>query len=353
MELNKIQCGDCLELLRKMPDESINCCVTSPPYYALRDYGVPGQIGLEATPKEYISKMVQVFHEVLRVLKSDGTLWLNLGDCYCGSGSGQIDTGKRSYDGDDYGHKGQRTKVEGLKPKNLLLIPHRVAIALQDDGWYLRQDNVWFKPNAMPESVTDRTSRAHEYVFMLTKNEQYYYDAESIKEPCVTEEERPFGIIRDRLFDYDSKEAIIRGRKHDDPMMGGGGSGLRKIHDKQSKAGRRTYTGFNKRWDEKPTQMKNKRSVWTINTHPYLEAHFATFPPDLVETCIKPGCPVGGIVLDPFMGSGTTGEVALKLNRQFIGLELNPEYVKLANKRIFSGSATLDSFGEKKAAVEG
>ena len=259
--------GDCLESLKSLGDESVNCCVTSPPYWGLRDYGESDQLGLEETPEEYVANMVKVFSEVKRVLTKDGTLWLNLGDSYVG--------------------------------KSLVGIPWGVAFALQADGWHLRQDIIWHKPNAMPESVTDRCTKAHEYVFLLTKSSEYYYDHEAIKEKAKGMPE-----VRDKnkekyMADYPNRERFS--------------------------AGERVYG---------EDGMANKRSVWSVNTKPYKEAHFATFPPKLIRPCIQAGCPKGGIVLDPFGGSGTTAEVANGLGRDAILCELNPEYCELIEKRM-------------------
>jgi DNA modification methylase len=364
--------GDCRETLRTLPDASVNCCVTSPPYFGLRDYGHEGQIGLEQTPDDYVAEMVAVFREVRRVLREDGTLWLNLGDSYCG------------YKGENYCKNPKTSKLQsnnhipvanslgtpqtsGLKPKDIIGIPWRVAFALQADGWYLRQDIIWHKPNPMPESVTDRCTKAHEYIFLLTKSAKYYYDADAIKEPVKAD----WGT-RDREG----------GKYHEE------GTGLQP------------HTGL-----EKSYATANKRSVWTVCTRPYKEAHFATFPPKLIEPCIMAGCsskvcakcgapwervvestktfesgsgrsgnpingkqdltasstnstpdirkgPVvhtrtigweptcacnadykAGTVLDPFNGAGTTGLVAIQQGRQYIGCELNPEYAALSWER--------------------
>ncbi len=303
LELNKIYNMDCLEGLKQLDDNSINCCVTSPPYWGLRDYGVEGQLGLESTPEEYVSKMVEVFREVKRVLRDDGTLWLNLGDSYAGSWGGMSHDlkGKAKRAGTNT-RPPTSYKQQSLKPKDLVGIPWRVAFALQADSWYLRQDIIWYKPNAMPESVKDRCTKAHEYIFLLSKSSKYYYDAEAIKEPLA----RPEELLR-------KTPAVFGGRnKHD-------GYGTRK-HSGNEYVG--TYTG------------RNKRSVWTVSTKPFPEAHFAVFPPTLIEPCILAGCPEGGVVLDPFMGSGTTGMAAAMYQRNFIGFELNPEYCKMAEKRI-------------------
>lgn len=299
--------GDSLEVIKTLPDNAVNCCVTSPPYWGLRNYGVEGQLGLEKTPEEYVGKMVAVFREVRRVLKDDGTLWLNLGDSYSGSGK---DTW-----GSDEARENNRSRIKetyiptkdecplagnvpsGLKPKDLIGIPWRVAFALQADGWYLRQDIIWHKPNPMPESVTDRCTKAHEYVFLMSKSQQYYYDNEAIKERTLTKD----NSNRNRDI---TKLNNTPGRTK---MMG------LKTNDYDN---------------------RNKRSVWTVATKPFKEAHFAVFPPDLIKPMILAGCPTGGVVLDPFVGSGTTAIVARELGRRFIGIELNPEYADMASRRV-------------------
>ena len=295
--------GDCLSVLCTLPDESVNCCITSPPYWGLRDYGVDGQLGLEKTPEEYVARMVEVFREVRRVLKDDGTLWLNLGDSYVGGGRGGLgQCGVGSMEGGRY-ENGQRIglptgKIEGLKAKDLVGIPWMVAFALRSDGWYLRQDLIWAKPNPMPESVTDRCTKAHEYIFLLSKSAKYYYDADAIKEPAETEPHGPgwansMSDRNDRQVDNESN------------------------HREWAKDGKR-----------------NRRSVWTVTTQPFKEAHFATFPPKLIEPCVLAGCPEGGVILDPFFGAGTTGVVAKQNHRNYIGIELNPKYIEMAQKRI-------------------
>ena len=357
--------GDCIEGMRTLADESVHCVVTSPPYYGLRDYGtaswkggdaacdhveirntstsstldssvngiasaqtlikdnrqfkdicgkcgarrIDQQIGLEESPDAYVAKMVDVFREVHRILRNDGTLWLNLGDSYAGGGTiGRNDTDPESLarraekygtgqkEGSMVGAKGTRKPVATLKAKDLIGIPWRVAFALQADGWYLRQDIIWHKPNPMPESVTDRCTKAHEYIFLLSKSERYYYDNEAIKLPTLQD----WGTRDRSKYKYATDGTGI-----------GGHSGMDK-----------NYT------------TANRRSVWTVATKPYAEAHFAVYPPKLIEPCILAGCPVDGTVFDPFNGSGTTGYVALCNNRHYIGTELNPEYVALTDKRL-------------------
>lgn len=284
--------GESLEVLRTLPDNSVNCCVTSPPYWGLRDYGVDGQLGLEKTPEEYVANMVQLFREVRRVLTKDGTLWLNLGDSYAMSSmrgknslfNGAIDQSKQGIVGIN------KSIPIGLKPKDLVGIPWRVAFALQADGWYLRQDIIWHKPNPMPESVTDRCTKSHEYVFLLSKSAKYYFDSDAIKE---------------------NTESVCTRKRS---------SAFRQQNEKPDE----TLT----------TVGRNKRSVWTVTTKPFKGAHFATFPRDLIRPMIQAGCPVGGIVLDSFMGSGTTAIEAIYQDKRYIGIELNPKYCEIAAKRI-------------------
>lgn len=395
----KILQGDCLETLKTLPNESVQCCVTSPPYYGLRDYGVDGQIGLEETPEIYVNKLVEVFREVRRVLKDDGVVFLNLGDSYAGSGKGGQSEEKRSENWQPtYANKGM---TYGLKPKDLIGIPWMVAFALRADGWWLRQDIIWAKPNPMPESVTDRCTKSHEYIFLLTKSARYYYDAEAIKEPA----------------NYDGrKDELMHGAaKYNSAIVPG---------DQVQSMARDGHVRWNKNADG--LRVRNKRSVWTVTTKPYKEAHFATFPPDLIEPCIlagtsekgecpecgkawvrvvekeignsiscpkeqeahearggtgehkgtvgksggsrtdaksttigwQPQCecvetngfdplynmpysPVPQTVLDPFNGSGTAGEVSIKHHRNYIGCELNPDYIELTHKRLAEVQPTL------------
>ena len=354
-----LYCGDALEVLGALPDESVHCCVTSPPYWGLRDYGVPGQLGLESTPAEYVEKMVAIFREVRRVLRDDGTLWLNLGDSYHGSwgnsGSRPELDGKtlnqRPKDAEylprgGWDERRERPassyKIAGLKPKDLVGIPWRVAFALQADGWYLRQDIIWSKPNPMPESVRDRCTKAHEYIFLLAKSERYYFDAEAIAESSVT---------RDIRKPYAPGQVDYRGNGHD---RGGGKSRTTGKHSKQhpQSSGHRIVENVararaeGKDHDSPFGETRNKRSVWTVPTKGFAEAHFATFPPDLIEPCILAGCPEGGTVLDPFGGSGTVGLVADRHKRNAILIELNPEYAEMAERRI-RGDAPL--FAESAA----
>jgi len=319
MLMNKIINKDCTSGLKEIPEKTIQTCVTSPPYFGLRDYGVDGQLGLENTPDEYVQKMVEVFREVRRVLKDDGTLWLNLGDSYFSStkGSGGSNPDKsplQGYKGKENAQGGYSIKLSPgelpIKPKDLLGIPWRVAFALQADGWYLRQDIIWHKPNPMPESVTDRCTKSHEYIFLLSKSPNYYFDNESIKE-SVTESSK-----KRAQYGWNGRQSTgtIETARN--------GSGFQKL--------RETGASMSEMYGEK----RNKRSVWTVATKPYKEAHFAVFPDTLITPCILAGSKEGDIVLDPFMGSGTTAEVALRLGRQYLGFEINPEYVELAEKRL-------------------
>ena len=325
MRLNYIYEGDVIDHLLEFPDGSVQCVVTSPPFFNLRDYGQEGQIGLEKTPEEYVDKMVRVFGEIKRVLKDDGTVWLNLGDSYS-AGTMTKHTGEARKNRDMTAMSGIIRKYN--KPKNLIGIPWRVAFALQNDGWYLRQDIIWHKPNPMPESVKDRCTKAHEYIFLLSKSDKYYYDADAIRTPLKD------GAIR-RLLEknIDNQRGSITPSKSNGPMkavggkdwqshMAGGGSKIK---------GHKGY--FDKDGNPICGPTANRKSVWKINTQPYKEAHFAVFPPELPELCIKAGTKEGDIVLDPFFGSGTTGWVAQRLGRKWIGIELNPEYIEIAKKR--------------------
>jgi site-specific DNA-methyltransferase (adenine-specific) len=334
--------GDCLKKLSELESNSVNCCVTSPPYFGLRDYGEADQIGLESTPDDFVDKLMDVFREVKRVLRDDGTLWINLGDSYAAQRGGTkmpaetLAGGAGGYAVNGKGHRGRGTDNKpngmdsgtgrkagtghahrnaagiGLKHKDLIGIPWRVAFALQADGWYLRQDIIWHKPNPMPESVTDRCTKAHEYIFLLSKNERYFFDSEAIQEKA-TRAGKP------RVFGARDQVGTMRndiGRVFEDDGT------------------------------------RNKRSVWSVNVQPFRGAHFATFPPDLIMPCILAGCPEGGTVLDPFGGAGTTGLVANWHNRNAILCEINPSYAELAKKRIkdddpiFSDVETLGNWGQ-------
>lgn len=369
LDNNKLLQGDCLEVLKTLPDKSVDMCVTSPPYYGLRDYGtgewvggdpncphrrlskqsektitghaqdelkgnvgdaiyktvcplcgavrVDRQIGLEETPEEYIDKLVLVFREVKRVLKDEGTLWLNIGDSYWGSGSRGFDFTDRLSDRSllQQGSKGTIDlhnlpklvgNANGYKNKDMIGIPWMLAFALRADGWYLRQDIIWHKPNPMPESVKDRFTKSHEYVFLLSKKPKYYFDHEAVQEEAIWKDDRRCGQGH---IEYGGKR------------------------EKTDKYIQRSFVGI--------TEKRNKRDVWSVTTKAVKEAHFATFPEKLVEPCILAGSPVGGVVLDPFFGSGTTGIVANRLNRSYIGIELNEEYVDIAKKRNSDKQLTL------------
>lgn len=317
----RIIIGDCRQALRDLPDQSVNCCVTSPPYFGLRDYGADGQIGLEQTPDDFVAELVAVFREVKRVLRDDGTLWPNLGDSYARTGgtdrkvSATAQVGSTRNTLKQMSDRTTKAAAQGLKEKDLIGIPWRVAFALQADGWYLRQDIIWHKPNPMPESVTDRCTKAHEYIFLLSKSARYSFDSVAISEAAL----RPEGAGNKT---HKGATAYADG---DEKM--------------RTKAG---LTEIGQR------ETRNRRSVWSVPTQPFTGAHFATFPPDLIEPCIKAGCPEGGTVLDPFGGAGTTGLVADRLGRNAILCELNPAYADMARERIKSeagmfASARLDA----------
>lgn len=368
-----IHIGDCREVLKTLPAESVNCVVTSPPYFGLRDYGtgqwvggkadcehkpsttpakrglksstlaggkkstghqqrgfkqvclrcgagrVDSQIGLEPTPDDYVAQMVAVFREIHRVLRKDGVVWLNLGDSYAQTGG----TGTQGASGQRANRRHTQTrllnKMPGLKPKDLIGIPWRVALALQADGWYLRQDIIWHKPNPMPESVTDRCTKAHEYIFLLSKSQKYFYNADAIREP--------HNGVDDKRND---------------------GTGKKNFYSDQAKYNQADPERQRTKIDAVAFHPlgRNKRSVWSITTKPFADAHFAVFPLELILPCVMAGCPKDGVVLDPFTGSGTTGLAAKKLNRKFIGVELNPTYAAMAQKRIAKAEFQPDLFTE-------
>ena len=315
--MDKILFGDCRDIMRRWAADGVKVqtCVTSPPYFGLRDYGHEGQIGLEPTPEAYIAAMVEVFRCVREVLADDGTLWLNIADSYAGGGGFSPNSPSNQAGSKQTTHKGSirgTIKPQGeVKAKDLIGIPWMLAFALRADGWYLRQDIIWHKPNPMPESVRDRCTKAHEYIFLLSKSERYYFDSEAMKEPAVSE--KPAGNKRHKYVDaYTDGE----NEKH------------------RTKAGLLALTG--REW-----KKRNRRSVWAVATQPYSGAHFATFPPALIEPCILAGSRPGDIVLDPFMGSGTTAQVATKHGRRYLGCELNPQYEKLQTERIASVQPAL------------
>ena len=325
----KILQGNCIQKIKELDNNSIDCVVSSPPYFGLRDYGVDEQFGLEKTYQEYIANTVKVFETFKPKLKDTATIWWNVGDSYS-SGKRTSTTNQSLRGGKDYGVT--RTPVQnGIKEKDLLMIPNRVAIALQDAGWYIRSEIIWHKPNPMPESVRDRPTSCHEKIWLITKNKKYYYDHESIKEPITDTTairllqkniENQKGSLRGNGGMKSNGNMKAMGRKKFDKNMGGSGTSF--VDHSGYKKADGTYM-------INPT--RNKRNVWTITTKPFKDAHFATFPKDLIEPCIKAGCPENGIVLDPFGGAGTTGIVAKSLNRQSILIELNPEYIKIAKKR--------------------
>jgi len=351
---DRILNGDALEVLRTLPDQSVHCCVTSPPYWGLRDYGVDGQLGLEKTPEEYVARLVEIFREVRRVLRDDGTLWLNLGDSYGNPSAGRNDGDHRAD-----GHQGGMsfkavgtTKHTGnsVKPKDLVGIPWRVAFALQADGWWLRSDIIWAKPNPMPESVKDRPTRAHEYIFLLSKSgtvqfwthsdacldervfekpaPDYRWVHRTTREETATDPNNPDDWRRINLWrghDYYYDHEAIKERAVDP------GSWNRNPHSIPAGHEGGTREGLHK---IEASPYRNKRDVWTVTTKPYPDTHFAVYPPDLIRPCIRAGCPVGGVVLDPFFGAGTTGLVAKQEGRHYLGIELNQEYIEMAEARI-------------------
>lgn len=343
--------GDALAVLRTLPAESVHCVITSPPYWRLRDYGVAGQYGLEdrvdclgwATRQPcgqcFVCRLVAVFAEARRVLRADGTAWVNMGDSYCGNPpgndrpdhSGGTMLGTRGIQGSSRRAarlKGSRPDFCGLKPKDLVGQPWRLALALQADGWFLRSDIIWHKPNPMPSSVKDRPTAAHEYLFLLAKSPRYYWDASAMQEPTAAladgaRPQSPYSVSFARPVAEPSRpgQSASQHRPGRQKVPGAHGS----VHREGRSA---------PQYADGVSDTRNRRSVWAIPTHPFPEAHYATFPPALVEPCLKAGCPVGGIVLDPFFGAGTTGLVARRLGRGFVGIELNPDNCRMAKRRI-------------------
>lgn len=313
--VERILQGDCAKMLKLLEDKSVDTCVTSPPYYGLRDYGVDGQIGLEETPEEYVGRLVEVFREVRRVLRDDGTLWLNIGDSYAGNVS-RTSTGRAGLGLERDGIY----KRTGGKPKDLIGIPWLLAFALRDDGWYLRQDIIWHKPNPMPESVKDRCTKAHEYIFLLSKKSHYYFDYEAIQEVATGYDGRSDTVLKgspkyasgDYMPNHNANTFATKERER---------WKFKNIREENSN-------------DATLYPVRNKRDVWTVPPKPVMEAHFATYPEELIEPCILAGSRAGGIVLDPFFGSGTTGRVALKHGRGYIGIELNPDYIEIERRRL-------------------
>lgn len=314
--------GDVREKLRELPDESVHCCVTSPPYFGLRSYnGGDAEIGQEATPQNYIDHLVDAFREVRRVLRTDGTLWLNLGDSYAGGGKGGQSGTVRRNKWHEY-PESAKGRLYGMKPKDLMLMPHRVAMALQQDGWWLRMDVVWSKRTCLPESVRDRPTRSHEYIFLLTRSATYHYDAEAIAEPAAASS---IARVQQKTFRQET----------------GGPKDYARTGVNANRSARKTLEN----WARHP-EMRNKRSVWEANPQPYPEAHFAVFPEAIVEPCVLAGCPESGTVLDPFCGSGTALAVAVRLGRNAIGIELNAEYAALAEKRLRGETTPLPLWEE-------
>ena len=364
----EIRIGDCRELLRAMPDESVNCVVTSPPYWGLRDYGVVGQIGMEATLAEHLQIMVEVFREVRRVLRKDGTCWVNYGDCYATTPNGRSAADVKAAGNDDRTFRDKPfSTVQGtMKPKDLCMVANRLAIALQDDGWWVRSEIIWHKPNPMPESIVDRPACQHEKVWLITRSQKYAYDAAAVLQPAS---ESTHARVSQNVAAQVGSARANGGKKTNGNM--------KAVVRKQDGHGRR-IAGFNARFDEKARVVnspkiteagsgnknnssfidaialvvpeRNLRNVWTIPTAAFAEAHFATFPPALVEPCIKAGCPAGGVVLDPFGGAGTVGLVADRLGRDAILFELNPEYAAIAERRI---SADAGMFGKISKTISG
>ncbi|WP_323156919.1 DNA-methyltransferase [Pseudomonas rhodesiae] len=355
MKQHRVLIGDCIESMRTLQDQSVNTCVTSPPYYGLRDYGMAGQIGLEETPAEFIERLVEVFREVRRVLRNDGTVWVNMGDTYASIAGGYAPGGSAGkHDMVSQATRGavlrgtRRSPPVGLKQKDLMGIPWRLAFALQDDGWYLRQDIIWHKPNPMPESTRDRCTKSHEYLFLLSKSPRYYYDQDAIKEPVALssitrmaqdlEQQRgsdrvpgksngPMKAVRSKRDSFKRDDS-----KREQPIPG-------------QSLGTHRPDRAESAW---PLDTRNKRSVWTVPTQGFKGAHFATFPPDLIRPCVLTGAPLGGVVLDPFGGAGTTAVVAMQEGRKSILCELNPEYAAMAERRIaaawLDGAAQMDVF---------
>lgn len=336
--INKIFNEDCIEGLKRLPDNSIDCCVTPPPYYGLRDYNVDGQIGLEKSPQQYIDKLTEVFAEVYRVLKPEGTLWLNLGDSYAGSGKGGAnypENAKKYKQGSNKGSCGNKTgyKYDTIcKDKDLIGIPWLAAFALRDRiGFYLRNDIIWEKGNPLPESVTDRLTKSHEHIFLMAKSSRYYFDHEAIQEPAVSYDGRK------DIYMHGSPKYIM-------PVMPQGKRQHLATNEHQrwrfknlQDDGQTPNTMHLRRADGLPDKqypVRNKRDVWHVNTKPEKDSHFAVYPEELIRPCVLAGCPKDGIVLDPFMGSGTTARVARKYGRNFVGFELNPDYIKIIEKKI-------------------
>jgi DNA modification methylase len=359
MQINTIYNLDCREGFKLLDDNSIDCCVSSPPYYALRDYGVKGQIGLEQTPEEFIQNLVEVYREIKRVLKPEGTIWINIGDSYNGYKANTRDSDYVGNSGRPIVESGHGLVSKSLKNKDLIGIPWMLAFALRSDGWYLRQDIIWHKPNPMPESVNDRCTKSHEYIFLLSKSPKYYYNAYAIATDYAANTYTTFGhkvsgngdgsgLVMSQNWGNDIKIRKPKTWKTPDGWDTGSGthgSFHRNGREKgkhyprpgiDNKGGNQGNGGTFMNPSSEDYGKANKRSVWTVATRPFKEAHFATFPQELIVDCIKAGCPEDGIILDPFMGAGTTALVARKLNRNYIGFELNPKYVELSKRRLIN-----------------
>lgn len=354
-EQHRILVGDCIDMMRTLPDQSVQTCITSPPYFGLRDYGVDGQIGLEETPAEFIARLVEVFREVRRVLRDDGTVWVNMGDSYASKPNGPVGFGGHNTDAP---HVAVRTAnarrssriPEGFKHKDMMGMPWRLAFALQDDGWYLRQDIIWNKPNPMPESVRDRCTKSHEYVFLLSKSKKYYFDQAAILEPCSP---NTHARLSQDVQAQIGSERANGGAKSNGNMKAtarktnGVGWGHGSDAEERQRGRVKDNESMNSALAIMPTE-RNKRSVWTVSTHSFKGAHFATFPPDLIRPCVLAGTPRGGVVLDPFGGAGTTSLVSMQEGRRSIICELNPEYAAMARRRIdaawLDGAAQMDVF---------
>jgi DNA modification methylase len=337
--------GDCRERLSELPDASVHCCVTSPPYFGLRDYGVEGQMGLAPTPDEFVAGMVEVFREVRRILRDDGTLWLNIGDSYNNRTRARGSSHQPGLNGivdDSWADRAEAGGIRmsindgDMKEKDLIGIPWLLAFALRADGWYLRQDIIWSKPNPMPESVRDRCTKAHEYIFLLSKGPRYYYDQDAILEAGA---DASISRLKQNLVEQAGSERVPG-------KINGAMKAVRRAVAQHKQAALGQNLGGSLGSNDEPL-WRNKRSVWEVATQPFSEAHFATYPPALIEPCIKAGCPVGGTVLDPFFGAGTTGLVADRLQRNCIGIELNPEYAEIARKRLHGDGGM---FAEVRAA---
>jgi DNA modification methylase len=360
-EQHRILVGDCIDMMRTLPDQSVHTCITSPPYFGLRDYGVDGQIGLEETPSEFIARLVEVFREVRRVLRGDGTAWVNMGDSYASKPNGPLGFGGHSAEAPHVAVRTANARRSshipmGFKHKDLMGMPWRLAFALQDDGWYLRQDIIWHKPNPMPESVRDRCTKAHEYVFLLSKSPKYYYDQAAILEPCSPntharlsqDVQAQIGSVRANGGAKSNGNMKATARKSN-----GVGWGHGTDADERQRGRVKDNESMNSALAIMPSE-RNKRSVWTVATHSFKGAHFATFPPDLIRPCVLAGAPRGGVVLDPFGGAGTTSLVAMQEGRRSIICELNPDYAAMARRRIdaawLDGAAQMDVFHDAATA---